>query len=112
MRIWDVPVEDLCRKHLLGEHRELHGLWSILTNGKAGYSKHPETKRWVGHLRALQERHSVQVREMERRGYNHRSPLEGIAYGPAFPPEKINTLVEQRALLAAKNCECYQGENE
>jgi len=31
MRIWDIPANKLCTKHLLGEHSELHGLWNILT---------------------------------------------------------------------------------
>ncbi|NCS72473.1 MAG: pyrimidine dimer DNA glycosylase, partial [Candidatus Magasanikbacteria bacterium] len=31
MRVWDIHPKYLCRKHLLGEHRELHGLWNILT---------------------------------------------------------------------------------
>lgn len=30
MRIWDIHPSLLCRKHLLGEHRELHAIWSIL----------------------------------------------------------------------------------
>ena len=34
MRIWDVPAGYLNRQSLLGEHRELHGIYSILTNGK------------------------------------------------------------------------------
>ena len=42
MRIWDVPPECLCRQHLLGEHRELHAIWTILTTGKTGYTRHPE----------------------------------------------------------------------
>ncbi|MDD3940683.1 MAG: pyrimidine dimer DNA glycosylase/endonuclease V, partial [Candidatus Pacebacteria bacterium] len=29
MRVWDIHPKDLCRKHLLAEHRELHGLWNI-----------------------------------------------------------------------------------
>ena len=28
MRIWDIEPERLCRKHLLAEHAELHGLWN------------------------------------------------------------------------------------
>jgi len=28
MRIWDIPPKRLCRSHLLGEHRELHAIWS------------------------------------------------------------------------------------
>ncbi len=31
MRVWDIHPKHLCRKHLLAEHRELHGLWNILT---------------------------------------------------------------------------------
>lgn len=44
---------------MLGEHRELHGLWNILTkhSDKGVYSKHPETLRWLGKLRALYNRH-------------------------------------------------------
>ena len=38
MRVWDIHPKHLCRKHLLAEHRELHGLWNILTihNKKKG----------------------------------------------------------------------------
>lgn len=47
MRIWDVAPARLCRAHMLGEHREPHGVWNILTLGKTGYSAHPETVRWL-----------------------------------------------------------------
>jgi hypothetical protein len=43
MRIWDISPKRLCRNHLLGEHRELHAVWSVLTKGKKGYARHPET---------------------------------------------------------------------
>ena len=36
MRIWDLKPEILCDKHLLGEHRELHAIWSVLTLNKTG----------------------------------------------------------------------------
>ena len=112
MRIWDIEPSELCRKHLLGEHRELHAIWSILTNGKQGYRNHPETKRWVGKLGALACRHSKLVVEMERRGYNHSSELP---YPPDFTDEDfgcwiqdyyINTPEEQREILRKKDCEC------
>ena len=109
MRIWDVPVSELCRNHLLGEHRELHGLWNILTLGKQGYRNHPETQRWVGRLCHLAARHEQQVEEIGKRGWNHRSPLLDIPifdYGePA--PALLHTLEEQRALLRAKGCSCH-----
>jgi hypothetical protein len=34
-RIWDADPALLCDRHLLGEHRELHAIWSILTTGDA-----------------------------------------------------------------------------
>ena len=58
----------LCRQHLLGEHRELHALWVILTQGKTGFAKHPETRRWRGKFQALYRRHERLVAEMGRRG--------------------------------------------
>src|SRR6516225_12082778 len=57
MRIWDVDPALLCRQHLLGEHRELHAVWTILTTDSAGYRRHPETLRWEGRLGALARRH-------------------------------------------------------
>ena len=41
MRIWNISPKKLCRNHLLGEHRELHAIWSVLVNGKKGYARHP-----------------------------------------------------------------------
>jgi DNA repair protein RadC len=64
VRIWDVPPSLLCRQHLLGEHRELHGLWRILTEDRQGYARHPETRRWRGKLAALYQRHESLVKEM------------------------------------------------
>ncbi|MDE2290794.1 MAG: pyrimidine dimer DNA glycosylase, partial [Elusimicrobia bacterium] len=75
MRVWDLPPRILCRQHLLGEHRELHAVWAVLTQGQEGYSRHPETLRWVGRLKALFARHEELVAEMGRRGYRHASPL-------------------------------------
>ena len=77
MRIWH-PIPPFCLddKRLLGEHRELHAIWSVLTNPeKKGYRNHPETKRWVGHLLELSFRHDELVKEMRRRGWNHKSPI-------------------------------------
>ena len=50
MRIWDIHPQKLCRQHLLGEHRELHAIWSVLVNNKKGYSNHPKNVRLGGDL--------------------------------------------------------------
>ena len=107
VRIWDLPPRVLCRQHLLGEHRELHGLWNVLTQGKAGYSRHPETLRWVGKLKALHARHEQLVAEMARRGYRHASPLEvRLATGSARQRSYVDTPDEQRRILKKKGCDC------
>ncbi len=107
MRIWDLSPRILCRQHLLGEHRELHALWVVLSEGRKGYSLHPETLRWVGKLGALFARHERLVREMERRGYQHLSPLDARkSKGARQQTERLVSLAEQRRILAAKGCDC------
>jgi hypothetical protein len=108
MRIWDVPPDELCRIHLLGEHRELHAVWTILTQNKTGYRNHPETKRWEGKLAALYLRHDLLVVEMNRRGYVHRSDLDAaLATGSNTQTQFVDTINRQRQLLKAKPCTCY-----
>ena len=100
------PVR-LCRAHLLGEHRELHGLWNILTQGKRGYARHPETRRWEGRTRALFKRHEALVEEMLRRGYRHASPLDAtLAVGPEEQTSFVDSPEDQIARLRAKPCPC------
>ena len=107
MRIWDLPPEILCRQHLLGEHRELHGLWNVITLDKKGYREHPETKRWVGRLAALYGRHEALVEEMQRRGYRHKTPLDGsLATGLNEQDILIDSLDEQVRMLTEKPCLC------
>ena len=110
MRIWDLSPEVLCRHHLLGEHAELHALWSILTQGKKGYSHHPETLRWKGRLRALYLRHELLAREMRRRDYLHHSPLDkDLAKGSPVQDEYVNSVREQQNILMRKRCGCKVG---
>ncbi len=107
MRIWDIPPKNLCARHLLGEHRELHAVWSIITNDKKGYSCHPETQRWRGKLKALYGRHEELVEEMKTRGYRHASPLNvSLATGDGVQAEFVDTPAEQRDLLKQKGCQC------
>ena len=105
MRVWDISPIRLCRKHLLGEHREIHAIFSIIYYGKKGYSHHPETLRWVGKLKALRKRHEATVKEMLRRGYKHHSPLPRVNdYGEQY--EYVNSIYEQFEILMTKECEC------
>ena len=108
MRIWDIPPEKLCRSHLLGEHRELHAIWSILINKKKGYAHHPETVRWRGKQKALYQRHEALVSEMMRRGYHHQSPLESrYAIGRKSQDVFVTSYEQQVLLLRQKQCGCH-----
>ena len=107
MRIWDLPPERLCREHLLGEHRELHAIWSILTGDRAGYRNHPETLRWEGRLAALYARHAALVTEMHVRGYRHASPLDArLATGREVQDVYVDPPEAQIEILRAKSCAC------
>jgi hypothetical protein len=107
MRIWDISPDKLCRNHLLGEHRELHAIWKIITENKKGYAHHPETLRWRGKLNALYIRHNYLVKEMKKRGYNHKSPLnKDFATGDIIQNNMIDSIEDQINLLRNKNCKC------
>ena len=73
MRMWMLPTAGMCRKHLLGEHVELHMLLGSLRRGK-------NIKGFViGGLvdpQRIFARHQELVAEMTQRGYKHNSPLD------------------------------------
>ena len=107
MRIWDLAPDRLCRAHLLGEHRELHAIWSVLTGDKAGYRKHPETLRWENRLAALYARHTALVEDMRSRGYTHSSPLDAeLATGSAVQDRYVDPPEAQIKILRSKGCGC------
>ncbi len=107
MRVWDIAPHKLCRNHLLGEHREIHAIWSILTQNKKGYSRHPETLRWNGKLKALFLRHKKIALQMVSRGYQHKSNLsEKLASGQSKQNKYVNSIKEQLLILRNKKCSC------
>ena len=107
MRIWDISPKNLCKNHLLGEHRELHAIWTVITEKKKGYSNHPETNRWKGKLLALYMRHDELVKEMDRRGYSHKSPLDKRkASGKSKQDVFVDLPTKQFQILKQKACRC------
>ena len=109
MRIWDIGAGFLNDQSLLGEHRELHGIYSIICNGKKGYSRHPETLRWVSHLPALEARHGLLVEEMMLRGFKHHSPLTSEPTDLNWPSIFIDEPSGQYRLLKGKYKDKKQG---
>lgn len=110
MRIWDIPCLKLCNKHLLGEHRELHCIWTFITTDRGGsYKKHPETLRWFGKQKALIIRHKEQIQEMKNRGFKHKSDLpfnSETTCSKAVQNEQWQTLKEQIEIIKSKGCDC------
>lgn len=109
MRVWDLSPGYLNRGSLLGEHRELHGLHSILVGGKKGYSAHPETVRWVGCLGGLVERHNQLVAEMRLRGYADHTPLAAVPQEPGWPEVFVDPPGDQIDILRTKYVEKEAG---
>ena len=102
MRVWDIHPGYLNGKSLLAEHRELHGVVSILGRGKQGYSNHPETKRWKQRGWALRQRHRLLAAEMAFRGYRDRTPVRLRSAAGEWPDTFIDSPGRQFALLAEK----------
>lgn len=71
MRMWMVNPKTLCRKHLLGEHGEIH---KHRHNFVKGHSI--EGRRGQIDPVNMGTRHDELAEEMVRRGFNHNSPYE------------------------------------
>ena len=109
MRVWDINPGYLNRQSILGEHRELHGIVSIIKHNKKGYSKHPETLRWLEHGWALSQRHRLLAAEMRLRGYIDRSPVALKKNFQKWPETFIDSPGDQLSILADKYINKPQG---
>lgn len=109
MRVWDINPGYLNRQSLLGEHRELHAIVSIIKHNKKGYSRHPETLRWINFGWALGQRHRLLAAEMNLRGYTDRSPVLLKTGRLKWPDVFIDIPAVQFSLLAGKYKNNEQG---
>jgi Pyrimidine dimer DNA glycosylase len=78
VRMWMIDPTTMCRRHLLGEHVELHMLTGHLRRGRmvGGYV----ARNCIEPL-AISRRHKAIAAEMVRRGYSHNSRLLQPATG-------------------------------
>jgi hypothetical protein len=102
VRIWDVNPGYLNRQSLLGEHRELHAIVSIIKHNKKGYSRHPETLRWKNFGWALSQRHRLLAAEMNLRGYVDRTPVLLKTQCQKWPEVFVDLPAVQLSILAGK----------
>jgi len=96
MRMWMCDPRIPCRQHLLGEHNELHKLVGSLNKKRSitGYIKNDCVEPI-----SLTKRHSVLVEEMERRGYNHQSPLISHDISYLSPDEHYHQINQSKSLV-------------
>lgn len=90
----------------MGQHLEVHTIYSVIVNGKKGYSQHPETLRWVNWLDELALVHSQTAAEMVARGFNHRSPIDMPACSYRTNFGVVDPIWRQIEQLRRKQCEC------
>ena len=102
MRMWMVDPKKMCRKHLLGEHVEIHMMVGTINKGRsiAGF-----LERGLLEPQNARSRHDSLAAEMESRGYLHGSPLP-----PLNSHVRSGTVALDRseAELAARCSECYR----
>lgn len=72
MRMWNVDPKSLCRRHLLGEHVEMHMFVGTI---RKGVSMKGYIEGGLVETQNIRKRHDQLAEEMTRRGMNHRSPL-------------------------------------
>jgi hypothetical protein len=109
MRVWDIPVNQLCNKHLIAQHHEIHCICSINLHGYSGFYNHPETRRWRGHLAELAYKHYQTMNEMLSRGIHHHyhlGTIDDVSMSTNQAPEPWQPVNEQLNLLQAKGCSC------
>jgi pyrimidine dimer DNA glycosylase len=99
MRMWKVNPKLLCRKHLLGEHVEMHMFIGTL---KAGISIQGYIADGLVETQHILRRHDQLAKEMIARGYNHASPIPIIRL-----PRKGRVDIEANLKELARRCpEC------
>jgi hypothetical protein len=105
MRMWMVNPSLMCRKHLLGEHVELHMFVAGIRRG-LNLQGYIDKKLLEPH--SIVRRHDELVRELHRRGYRHRSPLPGFVAARAGSINRRENLAE-----LARRCEqcCHIQQN-
>lgn len=94
--MWGVDPKVMCRKHLLGEHVEMHMMIGTLQKKRSIQGFIDNDLMEVHNVR---RRHDELVKEMKRRGMNHNSPLPEYKL---FKAGKIN--IEQNLKDLARRC--------
>lgn len=105
MRIWhESLIPNLCVKHLVACWRESLGAYSIITQGKKGYSNHPATQEFAQCPEQLYDVLVQLKHEAECRGYKFKELPSRIVFGGDRKPWQSRE--EQIQVLKTKQCAC------
>ena len=89
--MWMINPKILCRKHLLGEHGEIHKFRHNFVKKHKMYGR-------IGQIepKSMQKRHDELAIEMAKRGYNHKSPYiqPDISHLPKMIVDQEESLVD------------------
>jgi len=112
MRMWGVDPKMLCRKHLLGEHVEMHMFAGCVIKQMKldGY-----IKKGLVELDQIRTRHDQLAEEMIQRGYRHHSRFPTEAFNSAYwmghydkLVGKVNVTANERELInRCEDCKLY-----
>ena len=93
MRMWNVNPKLMCNQHLLGEHVEHHMFVGTINKGKSikGY-----IDKGLVEVHNLRKRHDEIAQEMNKRGFNHSSPLPEFEHTFAGKVNREENLKELR----------------
>lgn len=98
MRMWMVNVKLLCRRHLLGEHSEIH-------KHRHNFVKRHSITGRRGQIEpeAMKTRHDELAEEMKRRGFKHTSPYEQPDLTYLTSEDRLGTVDREASLRLLLN---------
>ena len=96
MRMWNVNPKVMCRKHLLGEHVEMHMFLGTIKK-KSSIKGYIDTG--LVEVHNIIKRHDIIANEMKKRGYKHQSPSINLKLFRAGKVDK-----ELNVLELARRC--------
>lgn len=118
MRMWLSDPRYMCRRHLMGEHLELHMFLGTLERGRSvqGFIDNN-----LFEPKALSIRHRELRIEIRNRGYKHQSILLRSRVRKALlllPKQQLNTSIDRKRSLSELHSRCiecrelYRGEKD
>lgn len=102
MRMWNVDPRVMCRKHLLGEHVEMHMFIGTIRQGKSlqGY-----IDKGLVEVRNILHRHNKLAAEMKRRGMRHNSDIAYFSMPAKYFVRSGQVDVNANLIELARRCD-------